>query len=257
MATLETKSGIEVEDFRKDYLFGLPSQLRKSSEWSSTFLYNKIRAAEDTLERDLSVYYTPKIIMSEPAATLIQGTDYDIAEPAYDYSSDFYVGERWGDIRLRRYPVRSVQSVKFCYPNIDHRIMTVPPVWVRLNGPFGRIRLVPDSASMVLSFTAYMLSIFSGGRGVPQSIFVNYTAGFSGVDGKADLATDYQDFLELTKRLAVLNIVEDAFMPSSTSNSADGLSQSQSYVIKDFRGSYEKSLEKFRNKIKGVRCVFV
>ena len=264
MATLETKSGIEVEDFRKDDLFGLPSTLRKNADWSSTFLYNKIRAAEDELERTLGIYYKPQRIVCEPEnrsvnPPLIKGTDYDVAEPAYDYSSDFYVGENWGGIRLRHYPIHTTPkpTVTFAYPNIDHKIFTVPPEWIRLKGAYGQIRLVPASVTVYASFTAYILSVFSGGRGIPQSVFVDYTAGFDGVNEKGDLAGDFMDLLELTKQLAVLNILDAAFLPSSTSNSADGLSQSNSYAVKDFRTSYDKKLRQLRDRIKGVRLAVV
>ena len=264
MATMETKSGIEVEDFRKEYLFGLPSTLRKPEDWTSTYLHRKIRAAEDELERSLGIYYTPKRIICEPEnrsvnPPLVLGVDYDIAEPAYDYSSQFFVGENWGGIRVRHYPVHTTPtpSITFAYPNIDHKIFTVPAAWVRLNGPFGQIRLVPASVSVYASFTAFILSVFSGGMGIPQSVFVDYTAGFGGVDKKGDLEDDYQDLLELTRELAVLNIIDNTFMPNSLSNSADGLSQSTSYAVKDFRTSFDKKLDKFRQKIKGIRMTVV
>lgn len=256
MATLELKSGIDIKDFRANYLLGLPSSLRKPEDWSENYLLRKMRAAEDELERSLSCYYTPKRIVCEPAPPLVLGKDYDIVEPAYDYSSQFYVGENWGGIRLRHYPVHAdpLPTVKFAYPNIDHRIFTVPPAWIRLYGPFGMIRLVPDSISIVASFSAFILSVLSGGQGVPQSIFVTYTAGFDGVNEKEDLETDHNDLLELTKRLAVLNIISDAFMATSTSNSADGLSQSNSYPqLKDMRAAYDKDFGRFQSKIKGIR----
>jgi hypothetical protein len=255
MATKETKSGIVIEDFRKDYLFGLPSRLRKPEEWSDDFLFNKIRAAENELERTLDCYYTPKRIVCEPGANLVQGQDYDIAEAAYNYSSDFYQGENWGQIRLRRYPVHRspLPTVVFAYPNVDNRIFTVPPAWVRLNEDYGVIRLVPNSSSIAATFSAFILTIFSGGRGVPQSIFVNYTAGFSGVTEKGDLADNFQDLVELTKHLAILNIVDEAFLPSSVSNSTDGISQSFSYQLKDYRENYEKKFGRFRDMVKGIR----
>jgi hypothetical protein len=251
----DTKSGIKLDEFRKDYLFGLPSQLRPASEWSESFLVNKIRSAEDALERDLGIYYTPKRVVCEPKDTLVQGKDYDIAEAAYDYSTQFFVGENWGGIRLRKYPIHvtPTPTITFAYPNIDHKIFTVPPTWVRVNGPYGMIRLVPDAIAIYASFTAFILSVFSGGMGIPQSVFVNYTAGFSGVEEKADLEADYRDLLELTKQKAVLNIVDDAFMPGSMTNSTDGISQTFSYQVKDLREGFDKKVTQFRNKVKGIR----
>ncbi len=255
MATKETISGIDVEAFRKDYLFGLPSNLRRAADWSADFLYNKIREAESALERDLGIYYTPKRIVSEPADGLVEGTDYDIAEAAYDYSADFFVGDNWGGIRLRHYPIHRtpVPQVVFAYPNIDHKVFTVPADWVKLNSKRGQIRLVPASSAIAASFTAFMLSIFSGGRGIPQSIFVAYTAGFDGVIERSDLENEYQDLLELTKRKAVLNIIDDAFIPTSKTNNTDGISQTFTYDLKEMRASFDKRMTAFRNKIKGIR----
>ena len=85
--------------------------------------------------------------------------------PAYDYYSNFFDGNRWGWIRLRRYPIQSVQSVVFAYPNIDNTVFTVPPSWIRVDEPFGLVRLVPDRVAVYASFSAYILSVFSGGRG--------------------------------------------------------------------------------------------
>lgn len=255
MPTKETKSGIQIEDFRKDYLFGLPSTLRKSTDWSEDYLFNKIRAAENELERTLGIFYTPKRIVTEPKPILVKGKDYDIAESAYDYSSDFYVGDNWGGIRTRHYPVHvdPLPTVTFAYPNVDHRIFTVPSDWIRLRDDYGMIRLVPNSSSIVASFSAFILSVFSGGRSVPASIFLTYTAGFDGVDEKEDLQDQYQDLLELTKELAVLNIIDNAFMPSSKSNSTDGISQSVSFQVKDYRTSYDKKFKNFMDKVKGIR----
>jgi hypothetical protein len=260
MATLETKSGITVEEFRKDYLsFGLPKALRKPEDWSQSFLLNKLRAAENELQGSLGCFYKPTRIVCEPGPALVRGKDYDVAEAAYDYSSDFYVGESWGAIRLRHYPVRSspTPTVTFAYPNVDHRIFTVPSTWIRLNPQFGGIRLVPDSVSIVASFSAFILSIFSGGRGIPQSIFVTYTAGFDDADEPEDLQDQHQDFLELTKQLAVLNMIDDAYVPGSMTNSTDGISQTFSYQVKEFRTGYDKKFNNFMNRIKGVRFIAV
>ncbi|MDO8357312.1 MAG: hypothetical protein Q7U76_13055 [Nitrospirota bacterium] len=255
MALPVTKTGILPNDIRSDYLFGLIQSIRPNSDFSEVYLLNKLRQAEDAIERDLGILLQTQVIVSEGVPGLAEGVvgaNCDIAEPAYDYSSDFYDGERWGSIRLRRYPVQSVQSVVFAYPNINSVVFTVPSSWIRLDGPFGLIRLVPDRVAIYASFTSYLLSLFAGGRGVPQSLFVNYTAGFGG--GTKMIVND-TDLLEHVKRTVVVEIARDAMLPNSLSNSADGISQSISASLKDYRDEIKEDRKVFREKIKGVRMV--
>lgn len=250
-----TKTGIVAADIRTDYLFGLIQSVRPNGDFSDTFLLNKIRQAEDSIERDLGVLLRTQVIVSEGKIGLsssVPGANCDIAEAAYDYSSDFFDGDRWGSIRLRHYPIQSVQSVVFAYPNIDNIVFTVPASWIRVDKPFGLVRLVPDKIAIYASFTAYMLSIFAGGRGIPQALYVNYTAGYGGGAGLAD---NDMDILEHVKRTVVVEMVRDGLLPGSFSNSADGISQSFSAALKDYREEIANDRKLFRDKIKGVRMV--
>lgn len=255
MALPTSKAGIQPNEIRSDYLFGLIQAIRPNGDFSDDYLLKKIRQAEDNTERDLGILLQTQIIRSEGVpglATGAPGANCDISEPAYDYYSDFFDGDRWGWIRLRRYPIQSVQSVVFAYPNIDNTIFTVPASWIRVDAPFGLVRLVPDKVAVYASFSAYILSVFSGGRGVPQSLFVNYTAGLGGSQGM--MANDV-DILEHVKRVVALEIARDAMLPNSFSNSADGISQNFSAALKDYRDEIAADRKTLRDKIKGVRMV--
>lgn len=242
-----SKSGIVVADIKNDYLFGLVSHLKQVTSFSDAYIENKIRGAEDDFERDLNILLNTKIIKCEPAPG---DTAFDIKEPAYDYESDFFAGERWGWLRLRRYPVQSIQSVVLAYPSLDHTVFTVPASWVKLDGPFGLIRLVPDQAAIYASFTGFIFSLIAGGRALPQSLFVNYTAGFKDA---AELKANNQDILEHLKKVMVLDIATDAMTPGSFSTSTDGITQSVSVAVKDYRAEVEAKRRQLRDKIKGVR----
>lgn len=243
---MATKSGITPAHLRADYLLGMVSHLKQVSALSDTFLENKIREAEDDLERDLNLYLATKIIRSEPKPG---DTGYDLAEPAYDYETEFFAGERWGWVRLRRYPIQSVQRMVFAFPSLDSTVFTVPSSWIKVDDAFGLVRLVPTQAAVWASFTGYLFSLLAGGHSLPQSLFVDYTAGFK----SGELASNHQDILEHLKQGAVLGLLEAAFTPGSLSTSADGISQSVSFEVKTYREGWQAKRAQLRNKLKGIR----
>lgn len=247
---MATKSGITVKEIKTDRLFGLLCHLAPAEGWSDDYLERKIREAEDGFEREMGLLLRTQRIKCEPKP---DDTDWDIEESAYDYDADFFAGERWGYLRLRRYPVQSVQRLFFSYPNREAVVFEVPLSWVRLEKPYGLIRLVPDKQAAFAAFNSYLLSIFSGGRGIPQSIVVEYTAGLT----EKQLQADFSDVLEWIKRQAVVNIAADGLMPGSLSNSADGFSQSISAKLSDYREDQEKQFKAMKQKIKGVRLAIV
>lgn len=246
-----SKSGIIAADIRADYLFGLVAHVKKVSSLSDTYIENKIREAEDDFERDLNIFLSAKRIKCEPQ---VGDTDWDYKEPAYDYETDFFSGERWGFLRLRKYPIQSVESIVFAFPTLDTKVFNVPPSWIKVDDQFGFVRLVPTQAAIYASFTGFIFSLISGGRSLPQSLFVNYTAGFK---DQATLKQDHTDILEHLKRCMVLNILDDAFVPGSFSQSGDGLTQSFSVELSKYREQVEARRTKLRNKIKGIRMIAV
>lgn len=247
---MATKTGIKVAEIKTERLFGLLCHLAPSGGWSDVYLEQKIREAEDEFERDMGLLLRPQKIKCEPSP---DDTDWDIEESAYDYDTHFFSDERWGYLRLRRYPVQSVERMFFSYPNRQQIVFEVPLSWIRKEKQYGLIRLVPDKQAAFAAFNSYILSIFSGGRGVPQSIVVEYTAGLT----EKQLQEDYADVLEWIKRQAVVNIAADGLMPGSLSNSADGFSQSISAKLSDYRDDQDKKFQHMKQKIKGVRLAIV
>ena len=246
----ELKTSIDPTEFASDYLFGLVAQIKGT--FSEDFLFQKLRAAEDEAEHDLGILLTEKRIRSEPGE---DDDDYDIAEPAYDFEALSFLDEHYGYLRLRRGPVHRtpIPRVIFAYPNLDNKVFEVPSTWIKFDHRFGMIRLVPAQVPVFQPFTAAVLACFTGGRGVPQAIYVDYTAGFNSVQ----LEDDWQDLLAYIRRSAILAIATDALFPSSGSISADGLSQSAGFAIKDYREDKEKQVAKLRNKLWGLRFTVV
>lgn len=251
MAGQQTKSGVSATDILTNYTFGTLKTIAKINNLSGDYVFNKLRGQEDEIERELGILWQAQRIRSEPP---VGATDFDLIEPAYDYETNFFYDNRWGFLKLRRYPVRSVERMVFTFPNPDSAVFTVPPDWMRIDHEFGSIRLVPTSAAIYGHFSAFMLSLFSGGRSVPASIVVDYTAGFrSGtLTVPETLSTNYADLLEHLKQSVIADILMDAFVPGSLSISADGESQSMTLDIQRFIEGHKEKRRMFKNKIKGV-----
>ena len=249
---MKSKIGIKVDEIKTDRVFGLLCHLKPATHWSDEYIDRKIRAAEDDFEQALGVRLTPTIIKCEPKA---DDTDFDLEEPAYNYDPYMFDGERWGWLQLRHSPVISVQRIVFAYPNPDQAVFTVPvsgdQSWLRLDKKYGRIQLVPSKQAAFASFNSHILSIFSGGRGIPQSIFIDYTAGFT----DKQLTTDYSNVPECIKRSVVLSIAADALTPGSFSNSSDGHAQTIAFELSKYRDDEARERRMIRERLKGIPLV--
>lgn len=248
---LTTKTGITASEIRNDYLFGTVGALIEPAKLTDAYLTNKIRGQEDGIERELGILWNETRIRSEPDPT---DTDFDLTEPAYDYDSDFFTGERWGFIKVRHYPIRSVERFVFAYPNVDAKTFLVPKSWIRFDAAYGYIRLVPDGLSIMTNFSGYILSVLSGGRGIPHTILIDYTAGFqTGKKTVADsLRSSHQDLLEHLKHSVVVDIIRDGLLPGSSSINADGLSESISLEFQSIMDQQHAQRKVFKDKIKGI-----
>ena len=256
MAAIQTKTGVTAGNIRADYWFGTVRSLIPLQDISDDYLTNKIRGQEDGMERELGLLWQEKRVRSEPKDA---ETDWDIFEQAYDYEADFFVGERWGFLKLRRYPVKSIQRVVFAYPNIDQKTFKVPTSWIRLEREYGYLRLVPDGLAIMTSFSGYVLSVLSGGRGIPATILVDYTAGFQTgtLDVKATLSADHNDLIEHLKYSVIADVLKDGFLPGSSSIAADGLSRSVSLELKGVYEEQHRQRQVFKDKYKGVIMTIV
>jgi len=249
---MRSKLGITVKEIRTDRVFGMLCHLKPSADWSDDYFEKKIRAAEDDFEQAMGIRLTPTKIKCEPTA---EDTDYDLEEPAYPYEAAMFEGERWGWLQLRQSPVLSVERMVFAYPNVDRAVFTVPvsgnDSWLRLDKKYGRIQLVPSKQAAFASFNSHILSIFSGGRGLPQSIFIDYTAGLT----DKQLEREYSNIPECIKRSTVIMIAADALVPGSFSNSSDGHSQSISFELAKYREDEDRERRMIRQRLKGIPLV--
>ena len=70
-------------------------------------------------------------------------------------------------------------------------------------------------------------------------------------------AKDYPDLVDIVRKMAVLRILHDAYLPQSGSISADGLSQSTSLQMAAFQGEIDSALDHLAQSIHGVSMVIL
>ena len=147
----------------------------------SWFVAEKIRAAEDSIEHELQLFFGERRVASNPRARGLDPTTYDVEVAALDYERDFFVEARWGWVYLDYRPIQSIERFFFSYPGTAFaQSYNVPVDWLQADPKFARVQIVPTHGEAIIaSFNAWVLSVLAGGRGLPQSIYVDYTAGIS------------------------------------------------------------------------------
>lgn len=209
---------------------------------------SKLLAAEADAERQLRTYFGPIEVLPESATQeeidALGGARY-IREAAYDYDSEFFRGDRWGYIVTHTKPIIDVHSIRFSYPSPQGSLWEIPKDWIRLDRKYGHIRLVPASQSFSAPLSAFIMQALGGGRVVPFMIQVRYQAGIN--------PADFPDLVDVVKKLAVMKLLQSAFLPQSGSISADGLSESASVDLSKWHDGIEDKLNDLRDAIHGPR----
>lgn len=229
-----------VAEVRADRVSAAAMVLDPTITVSDDYIWQKVLAAEADIGRELRVPLVPTQFFPEKPtdqqlAALPPGMPWAI-DPAYDYNPDFFRGERWGFILTRQKPIVEVQEVRFVYPDPSQGLFTLPLNWVRMDAKYGHIRFVPASQTFAAPLSAFLMQALGGGRTIPFMIQLTYRAGLENV------ARDFPDLLDAIKKKAVLKLVEDRFLPQSGSISSDGLSQSISVQMDQYRDAVSNIL---------------
>lgn len=240
-----------VAELRADRLISVTSTYLSGYVPSDDYLYAKLLAAEADAARRLRVFLEPTEVMPEGTAqveidALPDGTPW-VEEPAYDFLPEMFIGEQWGYLVTRERPIIGIGYIRFAYPVPVQTIIDVPADWIRVDKKYGHIRLVPTGTPFMAPLNAYIMTVAGGGRTIPHMIRIRYTAGLQ------DATTKWPDLVDLIKKMAVLKIMSDAFLPQSGSISADGLSQSVSVDMGKYEDTVERMVDALRQAIHGVR----
>lgn len=244
-----------VTEMKAERLVTVAQSYFPSETLSDDYIYNKVLAAEADAERRLRTFFEPVEVLPEGTEqsvidTLVAANTRYVQEPAYDWDPDFFRGNRWGFIETRRRPIISVDSIRFVYPSTDASLYAFPFEWIHADKKYGVINIVPQGDGN-LPLNAWILQVYGGGRIVPHMIRVRYSAGLK------DANADYPDLIDLIKKMAAIRIIEDKYLPQSSTLSADGLSETFSLDIEKFKDSTDKAIEVLRQSIHGIRMAFL
>lgn len=240
-----------VAELRKDNLLAASSGALSSLELSDDYLWSKLLAAESEMQHELRVYFQPTYIIPDDAsqAEIDEVVARNIPwaqESAQDYHTRFFSLDSWGYLVMRSKPIVSIESIRFSYPSTNGQLFDVPKEWLRLDKRQGHVNIIPTSVGFALPISGFVLQ-FLGGSSIPMMIQVRYTAGLT------DAARNWPDLVDVVKKQAVLNIIGDSFPASSGSISADGLSQSTSIDMQNYRDVIETKLNGPKGSNGGLR----
>lgn len=241
----------DLAEFRANRLPGLLPYL--GATVSDDYIWDKLRAAEADAGHTLRVLLEPTTVFaSDPTQAMIDalaGAPY-IIEPAYDFEPTLWQGDRWGFLPTRQKPIIAVANVEFTWPGTG-TVFAMPANWIRCDRKYGHIQFVPSGTAQNIPLSMYMMQTLGGGRIMPQTINVRYTAGLE------NAARDYPDLLDLVRRMAGVRMLQDAMLAASGSISADGLSQSSSPPDLDkISLGLDAALVRIRDRIHGIRVAF-
>lgn len=224
---------------------------------STEAIESALLAAEADASRRLRTHFAPTTIIPDDASEdereelEAMGERY-ATESAYDYEPALWTPDNWGYLVLRQRPVIRIERIEFAYPAPTACIFRMPDNWIRLDRKAGHVRFVPNGPSLQAGpMSVFILSSMAGGRIIPGMIRVRYVAGLQ------DAARDFPDLVDVVKKMAVLRILQSAFLPQSGSISADGLSQSASVDVEKWHDGIVDKLGDLRDAIHGIRMMVV
>lgn len=235
---------IVIEELRNDRLIAASAGALQDVVVSDDYLWSMIRAAESELANTLRVPLVPtRFFPKQPTDDQIEALDgmaWEL-ESSPDYEGDMFAGDRWGYIVTRQRPIIDVHLMRFVYPTEINGYFDIPLQWLSIDKKYGQIRIVPTSNAMMTSLAGMVMMNIAGGRTIPSMVHLEYTAGLTDVEGK------WPELLDVIKKMAVLKVINDAYLPQSGSISADGLSES----ISVDSGKYHESIDRVINGAAG------
>lgn len=227
---------IVIAEIRKDRLMAAAAGVLQDVKVSDDYLWDKVRAAESELSHTLRVPLVPtRFFPKQPTAeelAELNGMAWAI-EVGTDYDPSMFERDKWGFIVTRQRPIISIDRMRFQYPTQNMGYYDIPKDWLTFDAKYGHIRIVPSSSAVLTSMSGFVMTNIAAGRVIPSMIQYIYTAGLT------DVATTYPELLDCIKKMAVLKLVADAYLPQSGSISADGLTESFSVDMDKYHSSVD------------------
>jgi hypothetical protein len=237
-----------VLDLRTQLALG-PANYINMGALTDSMIWDKLVAAETECERLLKTFFDAVVVIPDMAPqseidALEQANTRYITISGFDYDPAMFSGERWGLCRLPYRPVQSVESVIISFPAPFLQNYTVPGEWIRIDRKNGDLNLVPTTSAATTPVGAFALVAMAGSITYPQAIQIRYTCGLKNASGKVatSFAQEWDDLVDVVKRIAIAKIFKMMMLPQSASISADGLSQSNSFNYKAWQDDINETL---------------
>lgn len=231
---------IIVDELRSNHLVLIAQSYFPGITLTDDFIWSAVQSAEAEMARRIRAPLVPTQFfpltpdqdttgeIQEKIDALPPTMPFDF-DAAYDYDPDFFTGEKWGFLALRKKPLITVSLIRFVYPAPTTGFYDVPGDWLRIDNKYAHIRLVPASSPFVAPLNAFILQALGGGRTIPFAMQITYVAGIT------NAAATYPEMIDAIKKMAVLKILENGFFPKSGSIGADGLTESMSIDMQNYR----------------------
>ena len=245
-----------VAEMRAERLIAVLQSYVPKEQVTDDLIWSKIQAATKDMETRLRVFLEPvdmlppSVEQDEKDVLTAAGTRWE-DETGTDWDPDMFKGDKWGYFVTRHRPIISVASIKFIYPVSNQQIWTIPDNWIKLDKRYGHVRLVPSGTPFYAPLNSYMMSVAGGGKNIPDLVHIRY------VSGLVDVHNDYPDIIDLIKRMAVLRIIDDAFVPQSGSIGADGLTESFGIDFQKNRDQITEDIKTIKQELHGIPLMAV
>lgn len=241
------------DDVRNGWCFGLPLTDEDGNPLPDEILKKYIMAAIKNIERRIGIYLKPMVIACNPEERgLVEGVDYEIAEPPYDYEAFFY--RQWGFLQLRERMVQELNDFKLVLPSGQTVIDFMKnPQWIKLYKKGSQIHIVPYGGDPTLvsylggSITGYP---FMSGKlygYIPQMFYVDYIAGYP-LGGIPD---DIVSAVGKQAAIDVLGVAGDAVLAgiAGMSTTIDGLTESYETTASSTSATYGSRILQYKREL--------
>lgn len=243
-------------EVRNRWCFGLPLNKDDGSVMTDDDILQYLKGAIANVERKLGVFLKPTAISCNPVERgLVEGTDFERGEAAYDYSARDYI--QYGFMQLRERQVQSIDGLSLVLPNglmiIDFMRDENTKKWIKLYGESGQIHIVPYAGDPTLfallggSQSGYPFATGQINSDLPQMLYVDYTAGY----GLFKIPEDIRNVVAQLAAINVLQIAANAAVQgvTSTSTGIDGLSESASVAVSGDSSIYGSLVSQYQKTV--------
>jgi hypothetical protein len=243
-------------EVRNRWCFGLPLNKEDGTVMSDEDIYTFLIGAIRTVERKLSIYLKPTVIMANPEERgLVKGVDFDVEEPPYDYDARAY--RQYGFLQLFERPVQKLLSLKMILPNgnpiIDFMAEESRKKWIKLDKQAGQVRIVPYAGDPTIfallggSQTGYPFVTGMINQNLPHMFHVDYIAGYEAYG----IPEDIRNAVAKLASIDILGIAGDAVLAgvASLSTSIDGLSESFSTTASATNATYGAHILQYQKEV--------